>query len=66
VLDAAGQAVTRFTTDAEGRFNVPLQPGKYTLQPQTTGTLPKAIEQEITVVSGQVLTVTITYDSGIR
>jgi hypothetical protein len=66
VLDQAGQVVTRITTDAEGRFSLPLPPGTYTLQPEMTGRLPMAVEQVVTVVSGQFLTVTITYDSGMR
>jgi len=66
VLDSTGQLVTQFTTDAEGRFNVPLQPGAYTLHPESNGKLPAAADQNITVLSGQLLMVTITYDSGMR
>jgi hypothetical protein len=66
VLDPAGQMVTSFITDAEGRFRFPLPPGEYILHPETTGKLPRAIDQQIIVVSGQFLTVTIMYDSGIR
>jgi hypothetical protein len=66
VLDSSGQLITQFTTDAEGRFRIALQPGSYTLHPASTGRLPTASDQDIQVVGGQYLTVTITYDSGMR
>ncbi len=66
VLDQSGQTVTTFTTDSDGRFRVALQPGTYTLHPASTGTFPTAVDQTIQVVSGQYLTVTIMYDSGLR
>lgn len=66
VLDPAGQVVTQFTTDSEGHFRVLLQPGSYTLHPESSGKYPTASDQKVQVVSGEFLTVTITYDSGIR
>lgn len=66
VLDQSGQTVTTFTTDSDGRFRVTLKPGTYTLHPASTGRLPVAVDQTIQVVSGQYLTVTIMYDSGMR
>jgi len=66
ILDQSGQTVTTFTTDSEGRFRVPLQPGTYILHPASTGMMPAAVDQTIQVVSGKYLTVTILYDSGMR
>jgi hypothetical protein len=66
VLDAAGQVVSQFTTDSEGHFRVLLQPGSYTLHPESNGKYPTASDQKVQVASGQFLMVTITYDSGIR
>jgi hypothetical protein len=66
VLDASGQVVTQFTTDSEGRFNVALQPGSYTLHPISSGKYPTASDQDIQIAPGQYLTVTINYDSGLR
>jgi hypothetical protein len=51
VLDSAGQMVTQFSTDAEGRFSVPLQAGAYILHPESSG-MPAAVDQNITVMSG--------------
>lgn len=65
VLDQAGKTVMQFTTDADGRFRVPLQPGTYTLKPNSS-VMPRAAEQIVQVVSGQYLMVTIKYDSGMR
>ena len=68
VLTASGHKVTQFTTDAEGRFQVPLAPGDYILRPQTPANqpMPVAAEQAFTVTEGQFTQVDVTYDSGIR
>jgi hypothetical protein len=66
VLDLSGNVLETFATDAEGRFRIPLQPGVYILHPESTGKLPAAFDQQINVVSGQFISVTITYDSGLR
>lgn len=62
-----GKAVTRFQTDEQGRFRVPLQPGTYLLVPvvpEQGG--PWAIPQAISVDDGKFTHVEISYDSGIR
>jgi hypothetical protein len=66
VLDANGLQVAQFQTDAEGRFQIGLAAGEYTLRPESATPLPYAAEQVVTVVEGQFTQVTITYDSGLR
>lgn len=66
VSDRAGRFVTRFQTDADGRFRVPLAPGTYRLEPESPGILPRAAELTVTVREGQFTTVLIKYDTGIR
>lgn len=68
ILNSAGRKLTRFTTDAEGRFHVPLAPGNYILHPETPlgQPLPFAAEQPFSVVEGQFTQLKVTYDSGIR
>jgi hypothetical protein len=60
--------VTQFQADTQGKFKIELEPGKYTLDPQTLNEsfLPRASSQDVTVVSGTFITVNIQYDSGIR
>lgn len=66
VLDAGGQIVTEFQSDALGNFQVNLAPGAYTLRPEPTTKLTRAPEQTVTVTAGQLRLVMIKYDSGIR
>ena len=66
VLDQNGNRVTQFQTDSQGRFRVLLNPGAYTLVPESPNTLPFASPQNVTVASKQFTPITITYDSGIR
>jgi hypothetical protein len=67
VEDAGGDEVARVTSDADGRFRVTLEPGAYTLVPQSPESrLPYAGEQSTEVVAGEYTQVTIAYDSGIR
>jgi hypothetical protein len=60
--------VTTFQADAQGKFKIELEPGTYTLEPQTPmdNILPRANSQDVTVVSGAFTVVNIQYDSGIR
>lgn len=60
--------VIAFQADAQGKFKVELEPGKYTVDPQTPmdNILPRANPQDVTVVSGAFTVVNIQYDSGIR
>lgn len=66
VFDQNHQLVTRFQTDPEGRFQIPLSPGIYILHPETEGRYPVAPDQSISVSEAQFTQVTIVYDSGIR
>ncbi len=60
--------VTKFQADAQGKFKIELEPGKYNIDPQTPKQdfLPRGSSQDVTVVSGVFTTVNVQYDSGIR
>jgi hypothetical protein len=68
ILTSGGRKVTQFTTDANGRFRLPLAPGSFILRPQTPDNqpMPSASEQTFSVVEGQFTRLKISYDSGIR
>ena len=59
--------ITRFTADADGRFQVPLYPGTYLLDPLPgPNGLPQASQQTVEVGPGTFTDVTVSYDTGIR
>ena len=67
VKTAGGTVAASFTTDAEGRFEVPLTPGHYVIAAENPN--PKAGRYgpfEVDVVAGQMKSVTWTCDSGMR
>jgi hypothetical protein len=66
VRDNTGRQVTRFESDDQGRFRVPLPPGRYVLHPESSGRFPIARDQTVTVQSGQLTNVRIVFDTGIR
>lgn len=66
ILDEKGGKVTQFTTDPDGRFQLPLAPGTYVVHPESSGVYPSTGEQTITVPADQYLEVQIVYDTGIR
>lgn len=66
VKNVSGVVVVRFPTDAQGLFQVQLPPGEYALTPLTTGTFPRAVTTDVTVVQGQFVFVHVRLDSGIR
>lgn len=66
VLNRTGQIVTQVQTDAEGHFQVTLEPGTYILRPESPRLLPHSKEQTIIVTSKQLTPVRINYDSGLR
>jgi hypothetical protein len=68
VRDGAGAEVTRFNSGADGRFQVDLQPGTYSLTGLTIGSgpLPRPIPTSVKVTQGTYATVNVEYDSGIR
>lgn len=61
-----GDAVATVESDADGRFTVNLDAGIYVLEPQSSGQLPFAQPQEVTVEPHRYTEVTVPYDSGIR
>jgi hypothetical protein len=69
VEDAAnGQIVAEFTSDHDGRFHVPLAPGRYRIVPLTPngGAFPRGVPIEVDVPAGNFVLVVIRYDTGIR
>lgn len=67
VLDATGQPVSTFETDAAGHFEVALAPGTYTIVPDASaGLLDVHQRKEVVVQAGEVVQVTFIFDSGIR
>jgi hypothetical protein len=61
-----GVQITKFQTDEQGRFKVPLVPGEYILHPESPNGIPFAGDQPFTIESGRYTQVTVNYDSGIR
>lgn len=62
-----GFEVTRFTSDADGRFRVALPPGNYQLDPQPNECcIGTAAFQTVTVQDGQFVELVFSYDTGIR
>ncbi len=71
VKDAAtGKEVARTTADAKGKFELPLKPGTYVIEPvdpAAKGAIyPRASKQTVTVTANQWLKVTARFDTGIR
>lgn len=68
VLDSTNAVVTRFESDAEGRFSVALQPGAYTIRPAASAPLlnPQMQRQAATVLAEGITPVTLRFDSGMR
>jgi len=66
LLDANGDVITEFTTDADGTFQVSLPVGSYVLQGVSQGAFPRAPSQEVTVRPGEYAQVTLSFDTGIR
>jgi len=66
VLNASVEQVTQVKSDEQGLFTLLLPPGTYTLQPEPLNILQRAEPITVTVTAGAFVSVTITYDSGIR
>lgn len=68
VLDTGGSVVARFHTDQEGRFEVQIPPGVYTIRPAPSAPrlLPLGQFHEVTVDGGAMTEVTLRFDTGIR
>jgi hypothetical protein len=64
-----GPELFRQQADAQGNFQIALDPGSYEivpLDPQPGQIFPRGITQDITVLPNQVLDVVVYYDTGIR
>jgi hypothetical protein len=68
VLDSKGSEVIQFETDEQGRYKAPLEPGQYTIRPETPEgmSLPFADEQGFMVETERFTRIVVQYDSGIR
>lgn len=66
VKNADGHTVATVKSGADGRFSVNLAPGTYALEPESSGLLPSAQPQQVTVEPHRYTEVTVPYDSGIR
>ena len=68
VLNAENKVVARFQSDAEGRFQIKLKPGTYTVRPDTGAPLFNAPSQvqAVTVQAEGITEVTLRFDSGMR
>lgn len=67
ILDTNDGEVARVSSAEDGRFEVLLPPGEYTIAPAPGGDpLPSAPPQAVTVVAGTFTEVEINYDTGIR
>ena len=64
--NADGGSVTRFRTDEDGRFRIGLQPGRYTLDPESGDPFPVGSEQDVDVLADMYTEVVISFDTGIR
>ena len=66
LVKAGDTTVKTFTTDAEGRFQVALPPGRYVVTPPGAAPPIGRWRFEADVVAGQITKVTWTADSGMR
>lgn len=74
VLTQDGQLVAHFQSDPTGHFFIPLPPGTYTVQaakpedgqPTTRFGDPRPQPQDVTITSGAVEQVRVSFDTGIR
>jgi hypothetical protein len=57
-----------FSSDAEGKFLVYLKPGLYTITPGKDAPIisPESQAKEVEVLAGQLTSVTLSFDTGIR
>ena len=67
VLDEYGiNRISRVVADSKGYFRVALAPGKYVLNPESPGILPRAAPVPVIVQANHFTRQDIAYDSGIR
>lgn len=61
-----GTQITRFQTDEQGNFQIPLVPGQYILHPESPHIPPFAMDQPFVVETGRYTRLTVYYDSLIQ
>lgn len=61
-----GKEITQFTSSGDGLFTVALQPGTYWLTSVNTMARPHMQPQQVVVNNGQLTTLHIQFDTGIR
>jgi len=61
-----GRRIAQVQADTAGHFKIPLEPGEYTLHPESPNVMPFAPEQNFTVQPGVFTQLVVNYDSGIR
>jgi hypothetical protein len=67
IMDGNGLVVTEVTSGSDGRFEVALAPGEYTLVPAPAGDpFPNAKPASVSVTADEYTEVEIDYDTGIR
>jgi hypothetical protein len=66
ILDRRNAEVTRVRSGPDGRFEVLLPPGDYTVAPVPGDPYPTAPAQAVSVTAGEFTEIEIDYDSGIR
>jgi hypothetical protein len=66
IVDKAGRTIAEVRSDANGRFDIVLEPGTYVVRPESPAIYPHAPAQTVTVAAGRFTPVHIVYDSGIR
>jgi len=53
-------------TKKDGTFVIALEPGTYYIHPQNNGDFPRAADFQVVVTEGEVVELTIQYDTGMR
>lgn len=66
IKNSSGLKVGEFVSKIDGTFEVPLSPGTYVLEPQSSNVLPRGETQTVIVEQNKFTQITINYDSGIR
>jgi hypothetical protein len=64
--DQAGHLAATARSGSDGRYRLSLPPGQYTLTVASSGSFPRCPTRTATVVAGEVATVDVSCDTGIR
>jgi hypothetical protein len=64
--DPAGHLAATARSGSDGRYRLPLPPGQYTLAVASSGPFPRCPTATATVVAGELATVDVSCDTGIR